>query len=185
MSHPILTLTAVVAVAAFLGCKDEPFSPDRVPQPDPDDPVILQSGLNAYLVVSGASELVGSVVTVEAKIKSTEQEQTPTAFVASLHFDRSRLEFLESVSLDDGVLRVANPEAASGAAKVAGAAADGLDTDILFVARMQVLDEHYLQGLRLELHELGILEQGFADVAAETHVSANVITSNSMVVWNP
>ena len=159
--------------------------PDGTPPPEPDAPVVLEAGINAYLVVSGASELVGSVITVEAKIRSTDEDQTPTAFVVSLHFDRSRLEFLESLDLADGVLRFANPEAAPGVAKVAGAAADGFDTDKLFVARMKVLEEDYLNGLALELHELGILERGFAEVAAETHVSGNIITNDSMVVRKP
>ena len=179
------TLMVIVAVTALIGCKDELASPDSTPRPEPTEPVVLQSGVNAYLVVTGANEPVGSVLAVEARIGSTDEDQTPTAFVASLYYDHSRLEFLESVDLSDGVLRFANPEAAPGMAKIAGAAANGLNTDSLFVARMRVLESGYLDGLRLELRELGILERDFADVASDVYVSPNVVTSDSMVVRNP
>ena len=179
------TVIVLAAISALMGCEDDPASPTGDPLQEPSGPVVLQSGVNAYLVVTGANEPVGSILSLEARIRSTDEDQTPTAFVASLYYDHSKLEFLESVDLGDGVLRFANPQAAPGMAKVAGAAANGLNTDRLFVARMRVLESGYLDGLRLELPELGILERGFADVASEVHVSPNVVTSDSMVVQQP
>lgn len=178
-------LMVIVAVSALVGCQDEIASPDRVGLQEPTGPVVLESGLNAYLVATGANEPVGSVLLVIAKFRSTDDDQTPTAFVASLYYDPAKIEFVECMDPGDGVLRFANPEAAPGMAKIAGAAANGLNTDDLFVARMRVLESGYLEGLSLELGELGILQQGFADVAPAVHVNPNVVTNDSMVIGKP
>lgn len=174
----------VACTVSVFGCK-EPASPDAAPELIQDQPAVLQQGLNAYLIVSHTMQPVGGVVTVTANIGVLEGEATPTAFNASLRFNNERLEFLESIDLSDGALRFANPDAAPGVAKIAAAAPDGFSSEKLFSIYMKVLKPDYLEGLALDLHELGVVERGAANVAPEVHVNSSVGTEAPVMLPGP
>ena len=179
---PIRAWIALVAcTVSVLGCR-EPASPDLAPELIQDQPAVLQQGVNAYLIVSHTVQPVGGVVTVTANIGTLEGEATPTAFNASLRFNSERLEFLESIDLSDGALRFTNPDAAPGIAKIAAAAPNGFSSEKLFSVYMKVLKPNYLEGLALDLHELGVVERGAANVAPEVHVNSSVGTEAPVMV---
>ena len=182
---PIRAWIALVAcTVSVLGCR-EPASPDLAPELIQDQPAVLQQGVNAYLIVSHTVQPVGGVVTVTANIGTLEGEATPTAFNASLRFNNERLEFLESIDLSDGALRFTNPDAAPGVAKIAAAAPNGFSSEKLFSVYMKVLKPNYLEGLALDLHELGLVERGAANIAPEVHVNSSVSTEAPVMLPGP
>ena len=89
---------------------------------------------------------------------------------------------IDMVSLADGVLRVANLNAGPGLMRVAGAAANGFGTETLFIAQMKVKAKNYIEGLRLELDELAVLEDNFADKTEETTIVHEIIADGTRVV---
>jgi hypothetical protein len=169
-------LTAVLLGMGAMACDEEAMEPDQ------QTPVILQQGVNVYLVVSGANLANGTEFWAEAKVRVVQEEQTPTAFVANLRYDPESVEFIGMLPMDDEVLRATNPDFEPNAIRVAGAAADGLGTETLFGVRMRVKRADYLAGLAVELDELDILEQDFAEVSSDAAVKADAVENGTPVL---
>jgi len=172
----LVVATTVVFTVLLMACTEDPVEPGL------ETPVILEQGLNAYLVVSAKNKPVGSEFWVEARVRAVGTDVTPTAFVANLRFDAERAVLIDMVSLADGVLRVANLNAGPGLMRVAGAAANGFGTETLFIAQMKVKAKNYIEGLRLELDELAVLEDNFADKTEETTIMHEIIPDGTPVV---
>jgi hypothetical protein len=145
----LLTALAVGAVAT--ACEDDPIaSAEEGIQPV----VVLDNGLNAYLVVSSDLARVGSTISVEARIRAVGEDLNPAAFLANLRYDAERLEPVAVVGQQDDVVRAVNLEAGPGLIKAAGAAADGLGTEILVTVTMKVKQAGYTASLSIDLDEL-------------------------------
>ena len=172
----VLLTIGLACAAGPTGCDDEPGPRDAAPQP-----VDLQPGANVYLVVSTTEAAPGEEIRIEARVSVGGAEMTPTAFVARLRYDPGRLVLIESVPLDDKVVRAANLAAGPGLARFAGAAAAGIGSETLFGVRARVARPGYAAGLAVELDELDVLEGGVRDVAAQTHVSARVYVEPRIV----
>ena len=163
------TLTAVLLGMGVMACDEKTMEPDQ------QTPVILEQGVNVYLLVSGANLANGTEFWAEARVRVVQEELTPTAFVANLRYDPASVEFIGMLPMDDDVLRAANPDFEPNAIRVAGAAADGFGTETLFGVRMRVKRADYLTGLAVELDELDILEQDFAEVSADATVRDDAV----------
>jgi hypothetical protein len=159
-----------------MACEEDTIEPDQ------QTPVVLEQGVNVYLVVSAANLANGTEFWAEARVRVVRQELTPTAFVANLRYDPASVEFLGMLPMDDDVLRVANPDFEPNAIRVAGAAADGFGTETLFGVRMRVKRADYLAGLAVELDELDVLEQDFAEVSADAAVRGDAVESGIPVL---
>jgi hypothetical protein len=157
----VLASTVVLA----LGCRDDPTPPSAAEEE------ILLPGLNVYLTVDEAAATPGATVRVTAKARAVGVKLTPTGYVVRLRYDPERLEVLADASPDDDVLRVMNLAVGPGLVKAAGAAPDGLGTDILFVVDMKVRKAGYSEGLGVEIQELTVLERNFADLAPSALVA--------------
>ncbi len=171
------TLTAILVGMAVMACDEEAMM-----EPGQQTPVVLEQGVNVYLVVSGANLANGAEFWAEARVRVVRQELTPTAFVANLRYDPASVEFISMLPMDDDVLRVANPDFEPNAIRVAGAAADGFGTETLFGVRMRVKRADYLDGLAVELDELDVLEQDFAEVSADAAVRRDAVESGIPVL---
>jgi hypothetical protein len=96
-----------------------------------------------------------------------------------VRYDPKRLEPVEVVQLEDGVLRAVNLAAAPGLIRAAGAAAGGIESEVLFVLDMIVKAPAYGETLSLDLKELMVIERNFADVTADV-----VLAPRAVVVGN-
>ncbi len=154
--------TAITVSAIATACGDDPVTPAAA---EGQAIVVLDEGLNAYLVVTSDRARVGSTVSVEARLKAVGENLNPTAFLANLHYDAERLEPIAIIAQEDNVVRAVNLKAGPGLIKAAGAAADGLGTEILVTVTMKVIKADYTESLSIDLDELTILQENFADRA--------------------
>lgn len=158
----VLAALGLALAAGFGACTDDPTKP-----PESTEEAALEPGLNVYLTLDDDAAPIGSRVTVTGKVRAVGVELTPTGYLVDLEYDAEKLEPLESVELEDGVLRAVNLEAAAGVVKAAGAAPNGLESGVLFAIEMEVAGRGYADGLQLEVHELTVVEKSFMDVAAQ------------------
>jgi len=173
----VATLVVVASVGAVLGgCQDDPITPGE------SDIVVLDKGLNAYLVVSSDEAPVGSTISVEARIRIVGENLNPTAFVANVRYDAERLEPIELVPQQDGVMRAVNLQAAPGLIKAAGAAANGLGTEVLVAVTMRVKHADYAASISIDLDELTVVQENFADMAPEVKSMDRAISAETEVV---
>jgi hypothetical protein len=126
--------------------------------------VVMEQGINAYLVVSSDEEGSGSTIEVEARVRAVGEDLSPTAFLANLRYDSDYLEPVTVIPQDDDVVRAINLEYAPGIIKAAGASADGLGTEIMVAVTMKVKKAGYMTSLSIDLDELTVLEKDFSDV---------------------
>lgn len=145
----------------FSGCRDEPTRPESWEE------AALSPGVNVYLTLDNDAATPGSRITVTGKVRAVGVELTPTGYLVHLLYDPERLEPVEAATLDDGVLRAINLAAGPGLVKAAGAAADGLKSDVLFQIEMEVAADGYADGLEVQVHELTVVEKNFMDVALD------------------
>ena len=167
--------TVMLGMALALGfsaCTDEPTRPAGT-----GEDAILRPGVNVYLTLDSETAEPGCRVRVMGKVRPVGVEITPTGFYVDLSYDPEKLAAVEAVTLDDGVLRVSNLEAGPGLVKIAGAAPDGLEGDVLFVIEMKVKADGYAADLGLSVNELTIVEKDFMDVAPDV-----VIPPQALVV---
>jgi hypothetical protein len=162
-------LGRTLLVAAVLAACEDTVNPGT------EDVVVLEKGLNVFLVVSDDHASTGGIITIEAHVRVVGEALTPTGFFADLHFDPDRLEPVEIAEQQDGVVRAVNLEANPGLARAAGAAPAGLGTETLFAVNMRVMQADYMGSLSILLEELIVLEQGFANLAAEAAVLPEAI----------
>ena len=167
--------TWLVLGVAFVGCQESVH-------PDSYEALVFESGLNVFVVVSDGDASAGSIITIEARLRVVDEAITPTGFFADLHFDPDRLEPVEIPVQQDGVVRAVNLEAGPGLTRAAGAAPAGLGTETLFAVNMRVIQADYMGSLSIHLEELIVLEQGFADLAAEAVVLPEAIPARVRVL---
>ena len=171
--------TALTIVAVATACKDDPIMPE-----EEEDPavVVLDRGLNAYLVVTSDKARVGSTISVEGRVKVVGEDLNPTAFLANLRYDAERLEPVAVIAQRDDVVRAVNLEAGPGLIKVAGAAANGLGTEILVIVTMRVKKAGYTAALSIDLDELTVVQGNFADKASQVRSMDTAVLSGTVVV---
>ena len=171
--------TALTIVAVATACKDDPIMPE-----EEEDPavVVLDRGLNAYLVVTSDKARVGSTISVEGRVKVVGEDLNPTAFLANLRYDAERLEPVAVIAQRDDVVRAVNLEAGPGLIKVAGAAANGLGTEILVIVTMRVKKAGYTAALSIDLDELTVVQGNFADKASQVRSMDAPVLSGTVVV---
>lgn len=158
-----LVLASILAITAagFAACADEPTRPSSGEESN------LPQGLNVYLTLDDQQATPGSLVRVTGKVRAVGVELTPTDFLVRVTYDPAKLEPVAARSLEDGVLRAINLGVAPGLVKAAGAAANGLKTDVLFEFEMKVIKGDYAEALSIAVDELGVVERNFADLAAD------------------
>ncbi len=170
---------ALTIGAATTACKDEVITPAG---DDERQVVVLEQGLNAYLVVTSDRAPVGSTISVEARLRAVGDDLSPTAFLANLHYDADRLEPVAVIALQDNVVRAVNLEAGPGLIKAAGAAANGLGTEILVSVTMKVIKPNYTASLSIDLDELTVVQGDFADKASDVRsLDAPVLFGTAVV----
>ena len=171
--------SALTVVAIATACRDDPIVPgEEKGQPA----VVLDRGLNAYLVVTSDRVPVGSTLSVEARLRAVGEDLNPTAFLANLHYDAERLEPVAVIAQRDDVVRAVNLEAGPGLIKAAGAAANGLGTEILVAVTMKVTKANYTASLSIDLDELTVVQGDFADKASQVRSLDAPVLSGAAVV---
>ena len=110
------------------------------------------------------------------------EDLNPTAFLANLRYDPERLEPVAVVTQRDDVVRVVNLEAGPGLIKAAGAAANGLGTEILVTVTMRVKQAGYTASLSIDLEELTVVQGNFADKASQVRSMDAPVLSGTAVV---
>ena len=173
-------LCAAISIGAVVtACDDDPITPE-----EGQTFVVLDKGLNAYLVVSSDKARTGSTITVEAHVRVVGEDLNPTAFSANLRYDPERLEPIAVIAQKDNVVRAVNLEAGPGLIRAAGAAANGLGTEILVAVTMMVKQADYTASLSIDLDELTVLQKNFADMAHKVQLMDRPILSRTDVVEN-
>lgn len=163
---------AIVALIGGLlsGCDEEPTQPFQ-------DELVLPAGVSVFLTVDDARASVGSVVNVTGRVRAVDADLTPTAYTVGLGYDPERLEPLGSEKPADGALRSIHLQAEPGLVLAAGAAANGLDGGLLFQVVMKVKKPDYVETLSIDLRELIVLENNFADIATDVNVLSRPVLS--------
>ena len=170
---------ALTVAAVATACRDDAITPA---DEDRQAVVVLDRGLNAYLVVTSDRARVGSTISIEAHVKAVGEDLNPTAFLANLRYDAERLEPVAVVTQRDDVVRVVNLEAGPGLIKAAGAAANGLGTEILVTVTMRVTKANYTASLSIDLDELTVVQGNFADKASQVRSIDAPVLSGTVVV---
>jgi hypothetical protein len=160
-----VTLGGVVSA-----CKEEPTRPLQN-----EEQQILRSGLNVYLTVDSDDANPGARVRVSAKVRAVGVDLTPTGFQVEVRYDPEKLEPIEATALEDGALRAVNLSAGSGLIRAAGAAANGIGGDVLFALEMKVKAPGYRETLAVDVKELTVTQQNFADAAADVVLAARAV----------
>lgn len=166
----VLLAVGIAAVAALAGCWDEPTAPIQEGEQE-----ILQPGLNVYLTIDKADGAPATLVHVVAKVRAVAVDLTPTGFQVALEYDPERLEPVAVTRIGDGVLRAVNLSAGPGLIRAAGAAPSGLDSDVLFAVDLKIKAPGYGETLRLDVRELTVLEDNFADASADIVPAARAV----------
>lgn len=168
-------LWAVLFCAALSGCRDDPAAPDSGRE------VVLTPGLTAYVVVDRERAPVGATVRIAVNLRVVGEDVTPTAYLATLEYDPDHLEPVAALDLRDGVERAVNLHPGPGRIRAAGAAANGLGTDMLFAVELQVTHADYAAALSLDVGELIVLEGDFANLAGRVTVVPTPLPERAMV----
>ena len=169
--------TAISIGTVVTACDDDPITPE-----EGQAFVVLDKGLNAYLVVSSDKARTGSTITVEAHVRVVGEDLNPTAFLANRRYDAERLEPIAVIAQNDNVVRAVNLEAGPGLIKAAGAAANGLGTEILVAVTMMVKQADYTASLSIDLDELTVVQNNFADMASQVRSMNRPILSGTAVI---
>ena len=172
---------ALTAGALVTACQDDPITPGGEQN---QEVVVLDQGLNVYLVVTSDRAPIGSTISVEARVRAVGEDLNPTAFLANLRYDAERLEPIAVIAQNDNVVRAVNLEAGPGLIRAAGAAANGLGTEILVAVTMMVKQADYTASLSIDLDELTVVQNNFADMAPQVRSMDRPILSGTAVVEN-
>lgn len=157
-----LLATGIAGAAALVGCWDEPTEPVRDGEQE-----ILQPGLNAYLTLDRDDAQPGETVRVTVKVRPVGVDLTPAGFQVDLAYDAEKLEPVAATRIGDGVLRAVNLFAGPGLVRAAGASANGLGSSPLFALDMKIRAPAYGESLTLDVKELTVLQDNFADASAD------------------
>lgn len=151
-------LVAGLAAMAVVGCTEPVQS--RPPKTPVDGP------LEARLEPSDASPSVGSIVRVALAVRGTSASEV-ASFTARIAYDSTRLRYVDEVAIQDGAMRVINPQA--GSLRVAGIATAGFADGQLSVVRFSVVQPGGLASLRLTVDEMHTTKN--ADAKRSLHTS--------------
>jgi hypothetical protein len=162
----------LVLVAGLSACTDEATRPR-----ESAEEAVLKPGVNVYLTVDNDAATPGTRITLTGKVRAVDVALTPTGYLVDVVYDPEKLQPIEAATLDDGVLRAINLTAGPGLVKAAGAAPNGLKSDVLFAIEMEVAAADYVAGLEVQVHELTVIEQDFGDVTLDV-----VMPSRAVVV---
>jgi hypothetical protein len=141
--HLMGALVALAATAFTQACTEPVQS--RPPKTPVDGP------LEVRLEPADASAGVGAVVRVALMLRGTSARDV-ASFTARVAYDSTRLRFVDEVTLEDGAMRVMNPQ--PGLLRLAGIATAGFSDGQLSVVRFSVLRPGGLTSLRLTVDEL-------------------------------
>ncbi len=169
--------TAISLGTVVTACDDDPTTPE-----EGQAVVVLDKGLNAYLVVNTDKARTGSTISVEARVRAVGEDLNPTAFLANLRYDAERLEPIAVIAQQDNVMRAVNLEAGPGLIRAAGAAPNGLGTEILVAVTMRVKQADYIASLSIDLDELTVVQKNFADMAHQVRSMDRPILSQTAIV---
>lgn len=166
MRSALLALLTLVPLA--LGCSDNAIGPaGELPTPEG----AFRGEQGVFLTVNDPDAAVGQDVVFAVMYEPpTDEELTPAGFRVDLRFDAERLAPVASLAPEGAGLRVVNLEAGAGLIKGAGAAADGLEGDVLFGVKMRVLSGNFTRGLGLDVLELDVAERNHGDVSPQVQV---------------
>lgn len=158
----------VLLVLALSACADNAIGPASQ-LPTLEGAFRGEQGI--FLTVDDLHAQVGTEVVFAVMYQTpADEELTPTGFRVDLHFDAERLAPVASLAPEGEGLRLVNLGAASGLIKGAGAAADGLEGDVLFGVKMRVLSGDFTRGLGLDVLELDVVERNHGDVSPQVQV---------------
>ena len=173
---------ALTAGALVTACQDDPITPGGEQN---QEVVVLDQGLNVYLVVTSDRAPIGSTISVEARVRAVGEDLNPTAFLANLRYDAELLEPVAVIAQRDDVVRAVNLQAGPGLIKAAGAAANGLGTEILVIVTMRVKKAGYTAALSIDLDELTVVQEKFADKASQVRTMEAPVLLGTLVVEAP
>jgi hypothetical protein len=165
-----LLATGIAVAATVVGCWDEPTEPVQDGEEE-----ILQPGLNAYLTLDRDDAPPGGRVRVAVKVRPLGVDLTPTGFQVDLQYDPEKLEPVAETRFGDGVLRAVNLIAGPGLVRAAGASANGLGSNPLFALDMKVKAPAYGETLTLDVREVTVLQDDFADASADIVPAARAV----------
>jgi hypothetical protein len=169
-------LLLVGMLALPVGCQE----PGRLQAPA--EPIPNQDGAEAYLVVWPPRPAVGDTVAVFVKARTGGAVGPIGSFTLELGYDAARLRFADAPPLEQG-LRVHNP-ALAGTVRVAGAASEGFQGDLLFGARFVATASDAAAGLRLVVEELSA-SSSVQDLVPGLRVSPSPVFLRSSIPGEP
>lgn len=142
-------MLALLATLALGGCDDDPLKSRA-----PGEPTPPTQGLQAFVQVDNESAAVGEEVTIFVRMQvGSENGAKIGSYTGRLRFDAEALAWSSDREINDG-LRVANPRAADGEVRFAGASAAGFADHTLYAGKFTVKKAGYAQGLALEMQEI-------------------------------
>lgn len=153
-----ITATLCLGLLTVTACGD-----DNVTGTDgaTSGPEVVQSNHSGVrLVVESDDAAPGDTVRVAAMVAGGPEAPAATGFVTELRYRQAALRPLETLDSGNSGLTVMNLLPGEPRLRAAGAAPDGLDDPVLFGVTMEVKSPDYLQGLRLDVEELNVLEGG-------------------------
>lgn len=174
-------ILVLLLCAGLIACSEDELSTtspqDQTEQNEP--PPEADPGLSAHLTAEPMSATPGETVVVRGVARGTGEDAfTATGFRASLSYRADAITpvaTVEPAGADEAALRVVNTEAGPSMIKAAGAAPEGFTTSTLFAVRMKVEAPGWKDGLALDLAELNVMENDFAEVSDQVSVTTRVL----------
>lgn len=168
----LVTLVGLVGVVG--SCSDSLVSPEAGQEESGSPEASADPRVNLEVTEIGDEGPADRPVNVRVRgvFRSGDEEVTVTGYTVVLRYDGEALTPAASREPDGDGLRVVNLEAGPGAVKAAGAAGAGFEHPVLFDLLLQVEEPGYREGLSVELQELDVKEEGFADISDRVEVDA-------------
>lgn len=91
---------------------------------------------------------------------------------------------LAVITQNDNVVRAVNLDSDPGLIRAAGAAANGLGTEILVTVTMRVKQANYTASLSIDLDELTVVQKNFADMARQVQSMDLPILPQTAIIEN-
>jgi hypothetical protein len=139
----VRALVAIMAAITAEACTEPVQS--KPPKTPVDGP------LEARLEPASVSPGVGDIVRVALTVRGASASDV-ASFTARIAYDSTRLRYVDEVAVEDGAMRVINPQ--PGSLRVAGIATGGFSDGQLSVVRFSVLRPNGLASLQLTVDEM-------------------------------